>query len=250
MRKYTDYKHYKRYRSMINRCYNPNHTHYHNYGGRGITVCNEWKNDYQKFCDWANSSGYKEGLTLDRIDNNKGYSPENCRWATRKEQGRNQRTNVKITINGKTKLMCEWAEISGISEGNISKRIKRGWGDEDLLKPLNETNHYIKHNGEKHTIAEWSRILNIPYSTIAQRVAKGLQPFENHDDIRKEKARQATSKKIKQYDLKGNFIQEWNSIVEASKHYNMVAPSISGNLRGKTKTAGGYIWKYSNKVKN
>lgn len=247
MKKYQDYTHYRRWRSMLNRCYNPNHTYYYNYGGRGITVCDEWKNDYEKFCEWANQSGYEKSLSLDRIDNNKGYSPENCRWATRKQQGRNQRTNHKITINGKTKLMCEWAEISGISEKNIYKRIKRGWRNEELLRPLKEKSHYITYNKKTRTMKEWSEILNIPYSTISGRIKKGLKPFENHDDIRKEASRKATSKKIEQYDLDGNFIREWCSIVEASKKMNMVAPSISANLRGLTKTAGGYIWKYKKK---
>lgn len=245
MKKYKDYTHYKRWRAMINRCYNKNHTYYYNYGGRGITVCEEWRNSYNCFCKWANDNGYKEGLTLDRIDNNKGYSPENCRWATKKQQGRNQRTNHKITINGETKLMCEWAEISGVSSREICKRIKRGWKNEDLLKPTKSSNHYIKHNGEVHTIAEWSKILNIPSTTISSRTRKGLTPFENHDDIRKEAARKATSKRIRQYDLNGNLINEWKSIAEASRKMHMVPPSISANLRGITKTAGGYIWKYA-----
>lgn len=245
MKKYQDYTHYKRWRAMINRCYNKNHTYYYNYGGRGITICDEWKNDYQNFCNWANNSGYKKGLSLDRIDNNKGYFPENCRWATRKQQGRNQRTNRNITINGETKLMCEWAEISGVSSKEICKRIKRGWKNEDLLKPTKNSNRYIEYNGENHTIAEWSKIFNIPYTTISQRIKKGLTPFENHDNIRKEAARKATSKKIRQYNLNGELINEWASITEASKKMNMVAPSISANLRGLTKTAGGYIWKYS-----
>lgn len=245
MKKYKDYTHYSRWKAMRNRCYNPKHTYYYNYGGRGITICEEWKENYQAFCDWANKSGYKTGLTLDRIDNDKGYSPENCRWATRKEQGRNQRTNRKITIQGQTRLLCEWAELSGISSKEIHKRIKRGWDNDKLLKPTEHKNRFIIFNGEKHTIAEWSKILNISYSTICTRLQRGLTPFESHDDIRKRAALIATSKKIKQYDLEGNLIREWNSIAEASRKMNMVAPSISSNLRGLSKTAGGYIWKYA-----
>lgn len=77
---------------MKDRCYNPNATGYKNYGGRGITICDEWRNDFFAFRDWAYANGYAEGLTIDRIDNDKGYCPENCRWATKAEQNRNKRT--------------------------------------------------------------------------------------------------------------------------------------------------------------
>lgn len=129
-------EHYSRWKSIKSRCYNPHHKYYKNYGGRGIEVCDEWRADFMSFYSWALLSGYEKGLTLDRIDNNKGYSPNNCKWSTRKEQNRNQRSNRKITINGKTKLLCEWAEESGISSKSILKRIKRGWKNEDLLLPL------------------------------------------------------------------------------------------------------------------
>lgn len=83
------------YSGMKSRCYNPNATGYKNYGGRGITVCDEWLSDFWAFHAWAMANGYAEDLTIDRIDNDKGYSPDNCRWATRADQNRNKRT-VKI----------------------------------------------------------------------------------------------------------------------------------------------------------
>lgn len=104
------------------------HPCYSNYGGRGITVCEEWRNNSTAFGDWAITHGYAENLTLDRKDNDKGYSPDNCRWATRKEQAENRRTYPEgvnrgksnrrnkslIEINGESKTREEWCDFYGI----------------------------------------------------------------------------------------------------------------------------------------
>lgn len=113
---------YRRWIGMRVRCYNKTYHQYHDYGGRGIGVCEEWRNNFQAFYDWAIANGYEDNLTLDRIDNDKGYSPDNCRWATMQVQNSNKRRKgggggkpfEQITIDNETHTFKEWGEISGI----------------------------------------------------------------------------------------------------------------------------------------
>lgn len=114
---------YNTYHSMKQRCYNPSHKSYHNYGGRGIKVCEEWLNDFQAFYDWSMSHGYSDDLTIDRKDNNGNYCPENCRWATYKEQSNNVRTNHIITYKDETHTLKEWSEILNINHNTLYRRI-------------------------------------------------------------------------------------------------------------------------------
>lgn len=112
--------------SMKSRCYNKNNDKYKNYGGRGISVCNDWRNDFSKFFSWAKNNGYKKGLTIDRIDVNGNYCPENCRWVDYKQQARNKTTNIKIMFQGKLIGMSEVAEILGIKYSRFVWRYKSG----------------------------------------------------------------------------------------------------------------------------
>lgn len=128
---------YEIWHGMKARCYNPSSDSYNNYGFRGITVCEEWKNNFQNFYDWAIKNGYQDNLSLDRKDNNLGYSPENCRWITQKEQQRNKRNNRLLTYKGETHCLAEWEEITGINRSTISTRIdKLGWTIEKALTEL------------------------------------------------------------------------------------------------------------------
>ena len=112
---------------MIDRCYSEGNPAYKNYGGRGIYVCGRWR-EINGFANFLQDMGKRPpGLSLDRIDNNDGYGPHNCRWATKSEQARNRRSNRRLTIDGVTKVMVEWAETSGISVRVIQDRLRKGW---------------------------------------------------------------------------------------------------------------------------
>lgn len=111
---------YNIHRGMLDRCYNSKNNHFNDYGGRGIIVCDEWKDaetGIYAFSKWALDNGYKEDLTLDRIDNNGNYEPQNCRWATKSTQARNRRSTINnrlITYKGETHTVFEWLELLGI----------------------------------------------------------------------------------------------------------------------------------------
>ena len=115
------------------RCNRKSHTYYHNDGGRGIKVCEDW-NDFNSFYKWSISSGYDDALTLDRIDNDGNYEPDNCRWVTRKTQNRNSRNCHYLEFRGKVKTLTEWCEILNLPMKTISLRINRlGWSVERAL---------------------------------------------------------------------------------------------------------------------
>ena len=119
------------------RCLNPNNTAYQYYGGRGITICDEWKTDFSSFSKWAMENGYDDTLTIDRIDTNKGYDPSNCRWVSRKVQMNNRRCTPHYEMNGESHTIAEWCEIYNLSHKLVSKRVKKlGWSlDKALLTP-------------------------------------------------------------------------------------------------------------------
>lgn len=115
------------------RCLNQNTKDYLRYGGRGISICEEWKDNFQAFYDWAIVHGYQDDLSIDRINNDKGYCPENCRWISNKAQANNRRANHQITHNGETHTITEWSEITGIERCTILWRLKAGWSVEKAL---------------------------------------------------------------------------------------------------------------------
>jgi len=138
---------YMVYNEMISRCYNNKNKSYIRYGGRGITICDTWlnkKDGFQNFYNWAMVNGYQEGLTIDRINNNDNYNPDNCRWTTLKKQNNNRNNNVIFTYNNKTQTLEEWAEELGIKSYNLRNRRNRGNSIEKILSP------YLLRNPKKN----------------------------------------------------------------------------------------------------
>ncbi|AGT13528.1 HNH endonuclease domain protein [Bacillus phage Troll] len=129
---------------MKTRVLNPKHPQYKDYGGRGIKICYDWLNEDSgstNFCKWAESNGYEEGLTLDRIDVDGNYEPSNCTWSTMQEQCFNRRSNVKYTLNGETKTATEWSRLLGGSKDLVGVRIKKGWSVERAItEPVHREN--------------------------------------------------------------------------------------------------------------
>lgn len=127
---------YRSYRSMISRCLPSYHGH-SAYYDRGIKVCDEWigKDGFIHFHAWAMAHGYDPSLTLDRIDVDKGYSPDNCRWATNKQQQNNRTDNVYVTRGGVTKTLKQWCEELGLNYGTVKARRQLGWSDDRLFEP-------------------------------------------------------------------------------------------------------------------
>lgn len=167
---------YARWKAMIYRCSDPDDPAFPNYGGRGITVCEPWLTSFEIF---AQDMGEPPpGMSLERIDNDKGYDPENCRWATRHEQASNTRHNRWLTYQGETHTLQEWADISGIKLDTIRRRLKLAWDIAAIFEtpvhpPRTWFDLVIEAQGETHTLEEWSKIRSLHTKTIICRLQRG-----------------------------------------------------------------------------
>jgi len=159
---------------MHSRCENSNLDYYHRYGGRGISVCEEWSK-FEGFKEWALNNGYEDGLSIDRLDVNGNYEPKNCKWSTNTEQQRNKRNNHFIMLNGETKTVAEWAEISGLPYKTLQRRIYTGCKKEDLLKPIGDYWIHVEINGIRKPLSVWAKEAGLQYSTVQRRYNKGIR---------------------------------------------------------------------------
>lgn len=125
---------YNIWKAVKRRCYNKNVNEYVNYGGRGIKMCDKWRNEFMSFYDWSMNNGYTDNSTIDRINNNGNYEPNNCRWVDRTYQSRNRRNNIEFTYNGETHCLSEWCEILCLNYSTIKSRLRYGWSIERALE--------------------------------------------------------------------------------------------------------------------
>ena len=129
----SNYRLYHIWFDMKRRCYQKQNKRWKKYGGRGIKLCPEWLDNFQAFFDWSMANGYADSLTIDRINMDGDYSPENCRWADMVQQANNRSNNHYITYQGETKTMMEWSKVLGMSYTTLRKRINSGWDVDDAF---------------------------------------------------------------------------------------------------------------------
>ena len=157
---------------MKQRCYNPKNKRWNRYGGRGIKICEEWKNSFESFREWALSHGYSEGLTIDRINNDGNYEPDNCRWATYKEQNNNYSGNVIIEYNGERHTVTQWAELYGHNPKVIYQKMTRDNISfmEALFSVGEKRERLITYKGKTQNLRQWADELNISYTCLINRL--------------------------------------------------------------------------------
>ncbi len=162
---------YSSWASMKSRCLNSRDEHYPQYGGAGITVCQRWSESFQSFLEDMGSRPIN--MTLDRINNNKGYSPDNCRWATPKEQMRNRRNTLLLTLNGKTMPATAWAELLDIPYSTILHRLQRGDSVERALATKTHIRRGLNYGGKTQSFYGWESELGLPKGIICKRLRRG-----------------------------------------------------------------------------
>ena len=170
---------YHIWQGMKRRCEYPKEANYSNYGGRGIRVCDEW-HDSCNFFEWALANGYADTLSIDRIDYNGDYCPENCRWVDMVAQGRNRSNNRIVEYNGERRCLSEWSEIFRIPIPTLWHRLEKGMSAQEALTtpPNPKFSHVskpviVEWNGQRHTKKEWEKITGIPKEVIRNRLRRG-----------------------------------------------------------------------------
>lgn len=206
---------YRIWSHMIRRCYKQKSNDYKNYGARGIIICDDWKNSFLNFYDWSMCNGYNDTLSIDRIDVNGNYEPDNCRWVDLTVQNNNKRTNHIITVNGYTDTIANCCRKFNVSIDVILDRLKLGWSVEKAFNcQLKKKYNLLTYKNETHSIKEWSKLSNIPYHTLLYRIK---QNWDIHDIF----------EIPYQYDrIKIQYKDSYMSIKELAKKFNSTSLQV------------------------
>lgn len=163
---------YSSYRNMLRRCTDPKNIMFPRYGGRGIAVCERWLGT-SGVINFLSDMGCKptKAHTLERKDNNAGYSPDNCIWATKHDQAQNRSTTNLVTVDGETKSQSAWDACKGFSVNIVGDRIRRGWSPEDAVRmPVAKYKRELTHDGQTHSLHAWENKMGLGHGTLAYRI--------------------------------------------------------------------------------
>lgn len=179
-------------------------------------MCDEWRNSYESFRDWARDHGYKDDLSIDRIDTNGNYEPSNCKWSTLKEQAYNQRRSHFETYNGETHCIAEWADILGLKADLIWSRMSRGHTFEEAISmPTKEkmTPIMITYKGETHNVSEWSKITGIKYEVLIHRFTNLKDNYTVEQALTEPSGHRRKHPNMIEYHGETKDLKEWAKIV-------------------------------------
>ena len=257
---------YTIWKDMKQRCYDPNHIAFQRYNGKGVYICEEWLK-FENFRDWAFANGYEENLTLDRIDNQDIYKPENCRWTTMKVQGNNRSNNNIVIYQNKQYTVAELADCVGIKYHTLLDRISK-WKDieravnEPIRQEVDGVNQYDltgKFIKKWQFIIDTERELGIKAQNISQCCTGKLKTAggymwkhsdgcENVEPVQYEDKpkHRGGGKKVGQFDKNNNLIRIWENASIAADELGLKSTNIYSvcNNKPKFNTCGGFIWKY------
>lgn len=242
---HSDTRLYRIWNNMRTRCNKDYVKSFVNYGERGISVCKEWDNTedgFQNFYDWSMENGYSDNLTIDRIDNNKGYFPENCRWVTQYIQNRNKRVNRYYNVDGNKMILTDIATKNNISPKTLQGRLDAGYTISEALEKEFPKKRLIFYKGEFITPKEFSAITGINYNTIMTRMTKG---YTKAEDLIVQDRNVFSRKEVKKYDLDGNYIETYQSASEAARKNNCATSGVIDCCNGKKNRVKEWIFKYS-----
>lgn len=240
---------YNVWHTMKERCYVKSQTSYKNYGGRGIKVCDEWQ-EFIPFMKWAYENGYDENAkrgecTLDRIDVNGDYCPENCRWVSQSVQSNNRRDNVYIEYNGVVDTLSNHARSAGIKPVTAESRKINGDSIERIFRSKRQPKT-ISYKGKSYKLNDFCKEFGISRTPIENRVFKGNEKIEDvlEDVISHKKKKIIRNRGVLQYDMDMNLIREWKNLSEIQSELGFKKGTICHCCTGYSKSSFGYIWRY------